>query len=150
VRKEINLRFFTLAIAVAAAHFMTAATLLTAASASLRVTPLVIIGDLLLGNVAAVIIVLFVSSTLACIPFAMPKPVRRDLLLFVTPQQALVILHIFAAVWVVASGRYPDGYYPTDRWHFIAVDQVWVLTICFWHTIEFLLTLVGAASAKPR
>jgi hypothetical protein len=47
------------------------------------------------------------------------------------------------SVIVSASlGYYPDGYVPEGKGLFILVDQIWLLMLCMWHTIEYTLVLL--------
>ncbi len=50
----------------------------------------------------------------------------------------------------VVSGHYPDGYVPEGGSIFIFVDQIWLMTIIFWHTMEYWTTLTWVKKEEPN
>ena len=62
-------------------------------------------------------------------------------LLLTLPQQGLLMMSFFTAMWSIIAARYPDGYVPDthgDPRLFIFVDQLWSMMGMIAHTLSLL------------
>ena len=137
----VELRSFSVAVAVALAHTATACLIVMGGLPTLSVTPLAITSALI-GNQYILAAALLFSSLCAAIPFLSTRRLSKlKFSLLLAPQQLLLLLHFTAVVVAITLGQYPDGYAPKGGGYFIAADQIWMLTIVFFHTMEYLEVL---------
>lgn len=135
MKNEVNLRFFTLAIGVAIAHFVSGILIITGGKSVAKTVPLALLGDLC-DNVYVLGTSLIVASIFAVWAFLGERS-RLKTLLMLAPQQFILALSLLSAMVAIITGTYSDGYVPVGGWLFISADQIWLITMCFWHTIEY-------------
>lgn len=138
----INLRFFTLALGVAAIHLYSALIILLGTTVVIHTTPLALL-TFIPPNWAAVLMI--ASSIAAFGAFAFPNLNSRQVIWLILPQQLLLMLTMISVGLAIYTGHYPDGYVPAGEGLFISVDQIWCLTFVFWHIIEY-----GAVFASKK
>ena len=136
-----ELRSFSVAVAVALAHTATAVLIVIGGLPTLSVTPLALTSEII-GNQYILAAVLVFSSACAVVPFISARRLSRTAFsLLLAPQQLLLLLHFTAVIVAVVLGQYPDGYVPKGGGYFIAADQIWILTIVFFHSMEYMEVL---------
>jgi len=142
MRALVNLRLFTVGAAVAIVHLVTGLAIwLGNASYALHTTPINLISIAFGNSPSTVGSVLIITALLALIPFLVKEPNRGLLVACIFPQQVLLFLHLFSIFGALITGHYPDGYVPNGGSIFIFIDQLWLMTIVFWHTMEYWTTL---------
>ena len=139
VAEPLDLRYFIIAVAVAAVHLFTGIALLIGGRALLATTPLHFTADLF-GNRHVVAAVLMTAAIMAVVPFLILHPPRLLFVLMLAPQQILLSLHFVSVVTAIAAGQYPDGYVPAGGAYFIFADQAWLLMVIAVHTWGYIET----------
>lgn len=132
-------RNFLIFIGVAAVHILTGLDILISnyPEAVVRTTPLSLI-QFVVGGPYAIAFLLILAGALAIVPFCMLVLSRMTFILFVALQQVLLLSHAGSVVWAVLTGHYPDGYVPVGGTFFIFADQIWLLMLVVFHTIEYV------------
>ena len=130
----INLRFFTLALGVAMAHLYCGLVILLGTPVVVKVAPLALL-SFLSANWLGVLLI--AASLAAFFAFTFPKLRTLYIIWLIAPQQIFLLFSLVSVLLSIYSGHYPDGYPPDGDGLFISVDQIWLLTVCFWHTIEY-------------
>ena len=110
-RAIVNMRLFTVAIAVAVIHFSTGLILLTDVPAALRTTPLAVISAIFNWNESAVAAALILSAILSVVPFLIRQPKRAAVVLCILPQQAILVTHLVSALIAIYTGTSPMAMY---------------------------------------
>jgi hypothetical protein len=137
---DVALRFFSIAVGVAAVHFCSGVVILINAKA-LHTTPLSLLAHVLSERSWATSFVLIVTSILAVLPFVLKTKNHLVFVLLIAPQQILLLVHFMSAFLAIMFGQYPDGYAPDGGSAFIFVDQVWLLMVVVLHTFEYIEAL---------
>ena len=151
MKRLVNLRYFTVGAAVAIIHLVTGLTLwLGNATYALHTTPINFISNIFGNSPITVGSVMIITALLALIPFLSDRPRRGALIALIFPQQILLFLHLFSIIAALISGHYPDGYVPQGGSVFIFIDQLWLLTVIFWHSMEYWATLAWAKKEEIR
>ena len=125
---KVTPRFFSIAVGVAAVHFLSGIVILINAKA-LHTTPLSLLSYVLSERPWAISFVLIATSILAVLPFVLKPQNHLVFMLLVAPQQILLVAHFASAFLAIMFGQYPDGYTPDGGSAFIFVDQVWLLMV---------------------
>ena len=137
---KVTPRFFSIAVGVAAVHFLSGIVILINAKA-LHTTPLSLLSYVLSERPWAISFVLIATSILAVLPFVLKPQNHLVFMLLVAPQQILLVAHFASAFLAIMFGQYPDGYTPDGGSAFIFVDQVWLLMVVVLHTFEYIEAL---------
>lgn len=132
----LELRYFSIPLGVALAHTVTAACILLGGLPTLLTTPLSTL-SYLVGNPYWIAAILIATSILAAIPYFSMHGTRLRFMLLVAPQQILLLFHLIAVITAIYVGHYADGYVPVGGSFFIATDQVWLLSVILFHTLEY-------------
>lgn len=141
MKTPVNLRFFTIAVLVAISHLAIGLMVwLGNVEPALHTTQMDLISKIFNYNPMTVGLVFAISAIMAAIPFIETYPRRRGLLL-VIPQQVILLIQAVSILLALWNGHYPDGYVPKSGSNFIFVDQLMLLTLIVWHTLEYYLTM---------
>lgn len=134
----INFRFFSLALGVAWAHIASGILIFLNFNA-IKVTPLAFLKVIPIPQpFNGTILILASLLVFAAYVTNTNKNVKPWITLtLLLPQQFLLLLSLISILLAVATGTYPDGYSPQGGGIFILADQLWMLTICIWHTVEY-------------
>ena len=108
-------------------------------SAITHTTPIAIMSRFL-GSPYVTAAVLISVGIPAIIPMLKPGICRLGFILLVAPQQVLLFTHAASAIWSISVGHYADGYVPAGGSLFIFADQIWLLTLVAFHTVEYMRT----------
>ena len=77
---------------------------------------------------------------MAVIPFMWPTANRWAFMVLLAPQQILLLSHLMSIEMALFSGHYADGYIPKGGAYFIFADQIWLLMVIAFHTLEYAET----------
>lgn len=148
-RQRLALRYFHIAIGVAIVHFLSGIDILiSGGTAVLSTVPLSFLStvllyvhhDYLISHPHFVAAVLIAVAILAVVPFLRAATGRWLFMILVAPQQLLLLCKLISIELAIFSGRYADGYVPDGGAYFIFADQVWLLMVIFYHTLEYVET----------
>ena len=132
-------RHVPIATWVGGAHVLTGFAVLLGGRGVMRATPLSFLSDHVSNDISIVAAMLFFAGMFAIVP-AFKRVTHPIFMLLVAPQQLLLLSHLISAEIAIVSGHYPDGYFPSGGSWFIMADQLWVLVIVLFHTMEYTET----------
>ena len=135
------MRNFYVAAGIGLVHILTALAIFASddPSAIAHTTPIAFMYKFF-GNPYIIVLVLIAAGVPAMIPFFKMSIQRITFVLLVGPQQLLLFSHAASAIWAISVGHYADGYIPVGGALFIFADQIWLLALVAFHTVEYIRT----------